>query len=120
MYIFTFFPFVRLLKIGLSTIRKSLNTHLFSNIFIITLNCFCILFWCRIREMYILKVYIYFSCINVQQRATAPFGDTLVISPLQIKHLTTGVYQGSANRCEGYRDSDLNRLTSAILDNIIL
>ena len=42
--------------------------------------------------MFFLKVYIYFPCINKQWRATAQFDDTSVISPLQIKHWTTGNY----------------------------
>ena len=65
--------------------------------------------------MYILKVYIYFPCINTQQRATSPFNDTPVISPPHSKHLKTGIYQGSADCCEVDCDSDLNCLASVIL-----
>ena len=67
-----------------------------------------------------LKVNIYFPCINTQRRATAPFDEIPVISPLQRKLWTTGIYQGSADCCEGYRESDLNCLASAILGNTLL
>ena len=32
-------------------------------------------------------------------------------------HWKTGLYQGSADHCEGYRDSDINSLASEILGN---
>ena len=41
-----------------------------------------------------------------------------VIKP--IYHWKTGIYQGSADCCEGDHDSDLNRLDSAILGNKLL
>ena len=70
--------------------------------------CFVPYFSAESRKMYILKVYIYFSCINTQQQATSPFKDTPVISPPQSKHLRTGLYQGSDDSCEGDRDSYIN------------
>ena len=70
--------------------------------------------------MYILRVYIYFPWINSQWRATAPFNDTPIISPLQSKHWKSGIYQGLDDRCEVDCDSDLNRLDSAILVNALL
>ena len=36
------------------------------------------------------------------------------------KHLNTGLYHGSAYRCEGDLESDLNRLFAAILGNTLL
>ena len=109
------FPLYIISKIGLSTIRQFFNTYLFSNVLIMTLNYVCDLFWCRIRKMYILKVYIFFPCINTQQQSKEPFYYTPVISPPHRKQWKTGLYQGSANRCEGYCDSDLNRLAEVIL-----
>ena len=53
---------------------------------------FCTLFWCRIRKMLILEVYIYFPWINTHRRATAPLDNTPVMSTLQRKHWTTGLY----------------------------
>ena len=70
--------------------------------------------------MNIFKVYIYLPCINTQLRATAPFYNIHVISPLHSKHLTTEIYQVSADRSEGDRDYDLNCLASAILGNTLL
>ena len=55
-----------------------------------------------------LEVFIYLPCINTQKRAIEPFDDTPVISSSD--HQKTVLYQGSANRCEGYRNSDLIRL----------
>ena len=55
--------------------------------------------------MFILKIYIYLTCINTQQRATAPFYDTPVISSSD--HQKTGLYQGLSDHCEGDRNSDL-------------
>ena len=81
---------------------------------------FCALFWCRIRKIYILEVYIYFPCVSTQQRATAPSENAPIISPPHSKHLKTGIYQGSANICEVDPDSDLNRQASAILGNTSL
>ena len=58
--------------------------------------------------MFIYKVYIYLPSINKQRRKTAPFNDTSVTSSSD--HQTTGIYQGSADRCEGDRNSDIIRL----------
>ena len=52
----------------------------------------CILFWGRISKKYHFKGLYYFPCINTQWRATARFDNTPVISPLQSKDLTTGLY----------------------------
>ena len=54
------------------------------------------------------KVYIHLPCINTQQKTTAPFENTPVISSSDC--LKTGLYQGSADRCEGFRKSDTIRL----------
>ena len=35
-------------------------------------------------------------------------------------HWKTGIYHGSSNSCEGYRESDLNRMASEILGNTLL
>ena len=51
------------------------------------------------------KVYIYLSCINTQQIIIAPFDIIPVIS--YSDHRTTGLYQGSADRCEGDCNSDI-------------
>ena len=48
------------------------------------------------------------------------FDNNTVISPLNRKKSTTGIYQGLDDRCEGDRESDLNHLTSAILGNTLL
>ena len=60
---------------------------------------FCTLFWCRFRKMFISKVYIYLPCINTQRQPTAPFNDTPIISSSY--NQKTGLYQGSADCCEG-------------------
>ena len=44
-------------------------------------------------------------CINTQRRTTAPSNDTSIISSRD--HQKTGLYQGSADRCEGDRKYDL-------------
>ena len=54
------------------------------------------------------EVYIYLPCINTNQQAAAPFDDTPVIS--SSTHQKTGLDQGSADRCDGERNSDLIRL----------
>ena len=59
--------------------------------------------------MHILKVYIYLPCIITQQRATAQFDDTPVISSSD--HRNIGLYQGLANSCEGDHNSDLISLS---------
>ena len=53
--------------------------------------------------MFIYKAFIYLPCINTQQLTTAPLDITPVIS--YINHQTTVLYQNSADRCEGYRNS---------------
>ena len=53
----------------------------------------------------ILKVYIYLPWINTQQRATAPFYRTSIISSRD--HQKIGLYQGSSYHCEGDHNSDL-------------
>ena len=58
--------------------------------------------------MLILKYYIYLLCINTQRQATAPFDGTPDISSSD--HQNTVLYQGSADYCEGDRNSDLIRL----------
>ena len=69
----------------------------------------------NLENQYILKVYIYFPCINTQQRATASFDGTPIISPPHSKHLKMGIYQGPANSCEVDSDSSLDSLVSVIL-----
>ena len=54
------------------------------------------------------EVYIYLPYINTHQQETAPFDNTPVIS--SSNHQKTGLYQGSADHCEGDRNSDLIRL----------
>ena len=54
------------------------------------------------------KVYIHLPCISTQQQTTAPFDDTPVI--LSSDHQKTGLYQGSADCCEGYHNLDIIRL----------
>ena len=51
------------------------------------------------------KVYIHLPCISTQQQTTAPFDNTPVI--LSSDRQKTGLYQGSADCCEGYRNSDI-------------
>ena len=51
------------------------------------------------------KVCIHLPCINTQRQSRAPFDYTPVIS--SSNHQKTGLYQGSANCCEGYRNSGL-------------
>ena len=58
--------------------------------------------------MFIYNVYIYLPSINTQRQTTSPFDDTPVISSSY--HQTTGLYQGSADRYEGDRNSDIIRL----------
>ena len=70
--------------------------------------CFVPYFGAEFETMFILKVNTYLPWINTQRQATSPFYDTLVIS--YSNHQKTGLYQGSANRCEGDRNSNLIRL----------
>ena len=54
------------------------------------------------------KFYIHLPCINTQRQTTAPFDNTPIIS--YSNHQTTGLYQGSDNRCEGDYNFDIIRL----------
>ena len=54
------------------------------------------------------KVYIHLPCINSQRQKTASFDDTPVI--LSSDCYNTGLYQGSADCCEGFRNSDIIRM----------
>ena len=121
MYISTCFPPLYVVsKIGLSTIRYFFNTSLFKYCYHDIELCFVPYFGAESEKMHILKVYIHFLYINTQRQENAPFDDTTVILPLQSEHLRTGIYQGSANCCEGDCDYDLNFLASAILGNALL
>ena len=51
------------------------------------------------------KVDIHLPCINTQRQTKAPFDITPVISSSDLR--MTGLYQGSANSCEGYCNSDI-------------
>ena len=62
-------------------------------------------FGAEFEIMFIYKVYIYLPSINTQQRTTSPFDNTLVISSSD--HRKKALYQRSADRCEGYRNSDM-------------
>ena len=68
MYISTyFFPFVRFIEDRSQYYKIFFNTHLFSNVVIMTLNY--VLYPILVQnpeKMYILKVYIYPPCINTQ------------------------------------------------------
>ena len=55
--------------------------------------------------MFIYKIFIYLLSINTQQQTTSPFEENPVIS--YSDHRTTGLYQGSADCCEGDRNSDI-------------
>ena len=103
-----FFPFYVVPKIGLSTITYFLIYICFQMLLSWHWIMFCTLFWCRIWKMIILKAFIYLPCINTQWRAIAPFEENSFISSRD--NQKTGLYQGSADRCEGYRNSDLIRL----------
>ena len=70
--------------------------------------CFVPYFCAEFETMFIYKVYIYLPCINTQKLTTSPFDETPVISSRY--HQTTGMYQGSADRCEGDRNSNIIRL----------
>ena len=54
------------------------------------------------------KFYIHLPCISTQQQLTSPFDDTPVI--LSSDCQKTGLYQGSADCCEGYHNLDIIRL----------
>ena len=58
--------------------------------------------------MFIYKVFIYLPYINTQQRTTAPYDSTHVLSSSNRRMLR--LYQGSADRCEGDRNLDVIRL----------
>ena len=51
------------------------------------------------------KVYIHLSCIYTQRQTSAPFDITPTISYSDRR--TTGMYQGSADCCEGDHNSDI-------------
>ena len=51
------------------------------------------------------KVYIYLPCINTQRQTIAPSDITHVISSSDLQ--TPRLYQGSADRFEGYHNSDI-------------
>ena len=94
---------------------------MFSNVVIMTLNyVLCPISVQNPEKMHVLKVYIYFPCINTQRQATALFDDTPVISTPHRKYLKIRIYQGFVNRCEVDLDSVFNRLDSATLDNTLL
>ena len=79
---------------------------MFSNVVIMTLNY--VLYPILVQnseKMFILKVYIYLPCIETQRREKAPFDETPVISSSD--HRKKGLYQGSADCCEGDRNSGL-------------
>ena len=54
------------------------------------------------------KMDIHLPCINTQRQTTAPFENTPIIS--YSDRQKTGLYQGSDDRCEGDRNSDIIRL----------
>ena len=54
------------------------------------------------------KVYIHLPCINTQQQTTYSFDITSIIS--SSNRQTSRLYKGSANCCEGDRNSDIFRL----------
>ena len=54
------------------------------------------------------RVYIHLPFINTQRQTTTSFDNTPVISSSD--HQTTGRYQGSADCCEGRRNSNIIRL----------
>ena len=111
-----FFPLYVVLKIGLSTIRYFFNTHLFSNIFIMTLNYFL----CPISVQN--PENVHFEGINLfpLHQHTETINSTIrrksrYITSTHCKNWKTGIYQGSAECCDGDCDSDLNRLASVVL-----
>ena len=60
-----------------------------------TLHYVCTPFWCRIRKMVLLNIYIYLPWINTHRQTTSSFDDTPVIS------------SRDQNSCEGDRVSDI-------------
>ena len=105
-YLTIFPPMCIVSKIGLSTITQICNTHHFSNVVIMILGYFLYpIFGEEDEIMFIYKVFIYLPCINTQQQTTATFYITHVISSSD--HQTPRLYQGSANPCEGYRNSNI-------------
>ena len=107
MYILThFFPLYVVSKIGLSTIAEFLNAHLFSNVVIMTLNyvLYPIL-------MQISKKYLFWRFISIHPASTHSNEQHRHVTTLPLisssDHLKTGLYQGSADRCEGDRNFDL-------------
>ena len=59
--------------------------------------------YCLVFIQLILKICFCLTCINTQKWAIEPFDDTPVIS--SNNHKKTGLYQGSADRCEVDRNS---------------
>ena len=59
------------------------------------------------------KDYIYLPCINTQWQTTAPFNITHVLSSSDCQ--TPRLYQGSANHCGEYRNSDVINLLQPYL-----
>ena len=51
------------------------------------------------------KFYIHLPCINTQRHTTSPFNIISDISSSKCQ--TTGLYQGSAKRCDGYHNSNI-------------
>ena len=76
---------------------------------------FCGLFWCRIRKnlhfegIYIFTLHQHTATSNITIRQQSFYITS------KKKALKYRIYQGSDNRCEGYRDSGLNRLASVII-----
>ena len=69
---------------------------------------FCTLFWCRIQNNLHFEGLLYLPCISKHRWTTETFDKTTVIS--SSVHQKIGLSQGSADRCEGDRNSDLIRL----------
>ena len=87
-----FFPFVQCIEDRYQYYNMNFNTLVFKYCYHDIGLCFVPYFSAESRKMFILKVYVYLPCINTQRRATSPFDDTPVISPLQRKHWTTWHY----------------------------
>ena len=63
----------------------------------------CVISFCFYSTHF--KVYIHLPYINTQRQTTSPSNITPVIS--SSNRQTTGLYQGSADCCEGDRNSDI-------------
>ena len=66
------------------------------------------IFGVEVKIMFIYKVFICLPCIITQQQTTAPFYITNVLS--YSDRQTPRMYQGSADFCEGDRNSGVIRL----------